>query len=343
MQAYPRLSNAYANGLSQAMLMIPTPERGSISLTSLAECVQEISDRTHREHLLYGILLSLETLGAVRITTSGEEAMVTASSETAAYFVRSFGLHIKHGLDMIDTWQRTSGADTEVWSVPLLRSIETRRVAQSAEQGITPEPIRRTRHVSIFIKAKSRRRRCDLFLFQYNSSWRAYNVIGGKYREDDGGDLNRTAKRKMAEELRLSENAFSVQPLAVSEVTTCEVSKRCGAYTEYTFKAYQAFLHQPLKLSHLERWFTREEMLAGRGSQGEEIMTYRELLNAIERELPNGLKGLPYSLPEPVDERLGLLDRLLARVTLVQLIAAILTIVATLIGLAIAIAKALSL
>ena len=140
----------------------------------------------------------------------------------------------------------------------------------------------------------------DKYLLQYNKHWNWYNLISGKEEAEDKGELKNTALREVSEELFLEENEeFTVKELPIEEIELVQFSKRHKVYTRYKFKLYQVFFIKPferiiswLKVNHNNKWFTEEEIRAGRGRDGSIISeTARKVINQIS----GGLSSLPYS------------------------------------------------
>lgn len=132
----------------------------------------------------------------------------------------------------------------------------------------------------------------------------------------------------------LSRNKFRVVELPLREVIATNFSRSCGAYTEYRVKTYQMFIDVPFSPPDGTRWFTKQELLQGRGDGGEVIMLSLDYRKALAEELPGGLDALPFSLPYPSRQpwaRFG--EWLRANQSWLEIVAAILTILSIIAGL----------
>lgn len=141
----------------------------------------------------------------------------------------------------------------------------------------------------------------DKYLLQFNKHWNCYNLISGKEEEEDRGSLRNTALREVSEELFLErERDFTVRELPIEAVEIVQFSERHRVYTKYKFKLYQVFFNRPfseinswLMMNRYNRWFTEQELRAGKGREGSDIS---DTVRGLVKEIPRGLRVLPYSI-----------------------------------------------
>ena len=116
-------------------------------------------------------------------------------------------------------------------------------------------------------------------------------------RSTDADELT-VMKREIAEELPQAHlvhgQDYETKEL-VRDLRLQAMSPTFGAYTEYVFTFYQAFIERSqLVLGPTDRWVTYNELSRGRTSDGQRISNGN--LADLENRLPGRLEGLPLSL-----------------------------------------------
>jgi 8-oxo-dGTP pyrophosphatase MutT (NUDIX family) len=185
--------------------------------------------------------------------------------------------------------------------------MEKRRLAPPVDPN-TAEVVRQEEVVAILIKSRQRRgfKTVDVYLCQRDENSGCYNFIGGKRRRQESH--RETAERKLFEELGLPVGTYKVEPLTMMTLAppleTRKISNETGVYTKYTFFLYHA-MHitgqADRQNKNKNRWFTEQELLAGRGRRKERIMTHEEVLGALrgrinEERYPDGLADVDISI-----------------------------------------------
>ena len=249
------------------------------------------------------VLEFLKVFAVIKISPGNDESgiKIKAKSQTALYFLRSLAAYIRQGLTLISNWgdktmveQSPSTSFALRSGVQLVYLMENRRTADHKETV----PIRKETVSQVIIKAKIRGRSKPVYLVQYDDHARQYQLIGGRKNSADQDALAvmiREIDEELAQNHLVFKENYELREL-VSDLRVKNISLSFGAYTEYHFTIYQAFIKSPqLILSPNDKWVSTAELFSGHGKKGEKISGI-DYIKKLDEELPGGLENLPLSL-----------------------------------------------
>lgn len=114
-----------------------------------------------------------------------------------------------------------------------------------------------------------------IWLAQWNSSWCAYNFIGGHKHDDES--FRECLVREIVEELNIEEGKdFQVATLPLGHLEYTDVSRRNGEATEYVIELFSVELngpqvHSAVDANSANRWLSEAEILAETSNDGRPI------------------------------------------------------------------------
>jgi len=232
-----------------------------------------------------------------------QELKVKARSQTALYFLRSLAIYVRKHLALVSNWER-EGVGTDLSLAHALSSGARFVYLMEHKRTVTygdTSPIRKEIVAQAVIKARIRGKSEPVYLVQYDTHARRFQLIGGRKRLTDP-DIDAVMQRELEEELaqnHLNPKDYELRKLA-SDLQLIEISPTYGAYSEYNFTIYQAFIkRRQLVLGPNDRWVTLAELLAGTTKDRQRISgNGTNYIAELDKRLPGGLKGLPLSLDE---------------------------------------------
>ncbi len=276
---------------------IPSSSNGAVSIRDL--CIAAGIEETLCNGYSEVLLTVLRTFDAITIIIDDTgEAKIKAKSITTTYFIKSLAAYIREDKSILSNWERLgiskgSLRSDQVLSGPqFLYLIEQGRTANN-ENALA---LRKTTVVKAIIKARIRGSRESVYLVQYDSNARQYQLLGGHIRNSDI-EASIAMKREIEEELghnfRDSPADYDLLPLA--NVSKKELSSTYGVYTEYDLQYYQPiFNRSQLVMVPGDQWITKKELLSGKSKDGVNIN--ESAIPLLDKALPGGLDGLRLSL-----------------------------------------------
>ena len=238
----------------------------------------------------WGLAALLETWGAVELSDAG----IRAVSQPAYYFLHSLAAWAETDGHIIEDWSEEHGA----------RTSEGLQHGTSLVFLLEQERLRRHPHapairfVAVAEVLIVRPGEPKMFLVQWDARAGQYQVIGGRRKEDRDWQepIEQTAIRELEEELceQVSHEAedFELDFLAAFEGGK-RLSPSFGALTAYHFTFFHARNLPPITLCPHDRWVTRDELLAGRTSDGKPVRG--DHIGPLEARMGKRIDHLPSS------------------------------------------------
>jgi len=129
----------------------------------------------------------------------------------------------------------------------------------------------------------------EKYLLRWNDKWNCFNLIGGKYEEEQDSDLFATAVRELEEELHLRFGAdFEITRGTEHKVEMVQFSQREKIDKRYYFSLFPAkFKNHKTSLEihssdTANRWVNKNELKQGSTEDGRKISdTVRAILEKI--------------------------------------------------------------
>lgn len=220
--------------------------------------------------MLAGCVYILHLFGIVQIEEAPNPyAMrLQARSQTAKYALISLASYLESDIAIISDWETRGTAATSPQAVietgaKFLQVLESRRV-----QLLAHAPASRHEKVAQVIISRRVRDGADTeILFQFDSIADRYQLIGGRWRHDDGEDMLQTAIREIREEIgdNLSyPQDYQLTPLIQDVSSAPTISPTFGALTQYRFWIYHIReLRRPITLQPIDRWISLSQIKQG--------------------------------------------------------------------------------
>lgn len=282
----------HSAALVRFLRSIPRSDQPPAALAELA------GDAT--PELLHGCALLLHMLGVVTLRPSADagRVQVQAASQTAHYTLHSLAALMEAGVPAVPDWKTrgVEGGGALDTGARFLYALEGRRLAATEN----PPPVRQVKAAAVLIKRDTPR---PELLFQFDHNAGQYQLIGGRWSEQDGDDLLQTMVREIEEELPRSPLAhgrdYTLQ-LITDELRLGPVlSPTFGALTGYHFAIYHMNgLQQELRLGPDDCWAAVDDVLAGYATTPDGTrypFNFTGLYEAINSVIPGGLHALPSS------------------------------------------------
>lgn len=325
-------SSEWASAICKVLFRIPQKNVDQISINELLALLSGHNTPEFNRAYLTALLDIFETYGAIVVTRGDGPEAVAATSEIAECFIRSFGLSMKQGFEIINTWHQRREELDVFWSGALLREMEEKRLNECNRKKVEREVVRDLTFAQIIVKADNLELGEPTYLFKLSKAWGEYNMVGGRLKEEvDRGDLRATARRELIDDLGIS--AFEVRPLPdTGPVEVRQISKRMGAYTRYIFNLFhlcKVDISDRIKLNPEGdySWCTKREILSGKARDGKRITVSPQMQEILKSSLDTLARSVPY----PVGQQLRLVQRIRQRLTL-PLILTIISIIVGIIG-----------
>lgn len=285
--------------IAQFLRHIPQSNQDAQALATLAP---EDAD-TQTMALLYGVAVMLQMWGIVQIEAHGNlrETHLKATSQTAKYMLMSLAEYVEHGVTIVDDWKTRGIHDEQTLlhnGATLLHALESRRLQMMPDA----KPARHERVAQVLITRRNPQTQQAELLFQYDDKALRYQLIGGRWRPDDGDDTLTTMIREIEEELPHNDlmygETYQLRRVITGMVTPPTLSPTFGALTEYTFDIFHmSGIGQPLILGDDDQWVPIEQVLTGyvRQAGGEAVPFQQDRLYRQIDEQVGGLATLPSS------------------------------------------------
>ena len=289
----------------------------SISNQAIAEFLARIPQSNHKpeplqtlfnvnnDHdeiaVLYGISRMLEMFGMIHLDHKDPlgESLIRASSQTAKYTLMSFADYFERDTAIIGNWE-IRGLQDRIFAngATFLHTLEHERL----QRFENPAPSRYVKVAQVLIKRINPETGDHELLFQFDANANQYQLIGGRWSEKDGDDLEATIIREIEEELPLNSipypETYDLRCLIDNLIIDGEVSNTFGALTHYTFWVYHMVgLTLQLELQPEDLWVPISMVLEGvvRVDDVDYPFTSPEIYQRIDQSLEHGLMGLPVS------------------------------------------------
>ncbi|MFC1464793.1 MAG: NUDIX domain-containing protein [Candidatus Brachytrichaceae bacterium NZ_4S206] len=282
----------------QALAAIPSHREPARSVTEIARRLCEACDAADRpgpeeaEAAVRSALAVLDVFGALATSDEGYRT----AGQVSTYFLRSLTWYVEHGIPLVGGWQARgaqgdAGAPLLDRAPDFLDAMERRRLSVAARLGLDAPASRRQEAVLILVKGV-----LDgevYYLHQFDADARRYQLIGG--RVEPGEAPLAAALRELSEELGIAAGRAALHPLI--EPPACimltAISPTYGALTDYAFSAFGAALDTcAIVLRPGDCWLSVAEML-DEGAQAGRMARDAQLMRALDRRLPGGLRGAP--------------------------------------------------
>lgn len=289
----------------------------SLSNQAIAEFLRQIPQSNHNKTTLqdtyitnanptdiatlYGIVRTLEIFGVIHLDSKEPigESLIRASSQTAKYALISFADYFERKTAIITDWE-TRGIQNNIFSngATFLQTLEQDRLKRFENTA----PSRYVKVAQVLIKRINPGTGDHELLFQFDANANQYQLIGGRWSEKDGNNLQTTIIREIEEELPLNTipypESYDLNCLIDTLIIDGEVSTTFGALTHYTFSIFHMInLNIQLELQPEDMWVPIEMVLDGvvKVDGTEYPFTSPEIYRRIDKSLENGLMGLSVS------------------------------------------------
>lgn len=255
--------------------------------------------------VLFGVIRMLVIFGIVSIESKETigQSLIQASSQTAKYALMSIADYFDRDATIITDW-KTRGIQDNVLSngATFLQALEQARL----ERFEDIPPSRYVKAAQVFIKRINPDSGKHELLFQFDANANQYQLIGGRWSEKDGDDLEVTIVREIDEELPLNAipypDSYKLELLLENFAVEGIISSTFGALTHYTFWFYQMTdLACDLKLQPEDKWIPIEMVLNGvvEHDGSDYPFANPDIFQRIDEALPHGLHGLSVSIINP--------------------------------------------
>ncbi|MGW0877662.1 NUDIX hydrolase [Streptomyces sp. NPDC002740] len=258
------------------------------------------------------VLALAGAFGVLREESTPDGASATAViSPQAAYFLRCLAAYVRSGHTVLDNWER-AGTDTGPFTAgQVLAGPQFLHLAETHRLALDPAapPLRQVDVVQVLVKSRLRRRGSRArYLLQYDERARQYQLPGGHTRASDA-DARATAVRELEEELDGYAHRSDRDVLTeLGVVEAVQPSRTHGALTGYrmTFFLLKTDTDR-LRPGPGARWVDEGDLLDADFRIGRASLNVTAL-SRLEAMLPGGLRGLPWSLPDPPLRGLGVIN-----------------------------------
>jgi 8-oxo-dGTP pyrophosphatase MutT (NUDIX family) len=250
--------------------------------------------------------------GAIAVARHGNTLHLEATeraNELAGNFAYELYAVLRDGVIVFDDWfRRYPTPENLVSAIEFFQHVELQRIEAARRTGTDLELWGEIQVAYAIIKARSEKRKTDVYLLERNRSYGRYNFVGGKQKPDDLGDFEVTMRREMTEELQISADDVWLTELTPQPLETYALHHG-GLLTRYRCKLYLANFRRPVTPTDGNRWFTEEELRLNRHGTGETII-HPVYMDFLLDGRQGGAKALPYSFETPI-EREGQVRRVL--------------------------------
>lgn len=256
-----------------------------------------------------GVLAIAGAFGVLREESTPDGTAATAViSPQAAYFLRCLAAYVRSGQTILDNWERARTDSEPFTAGQVLAGPQFLHLAETHRLALDPgaPPLRAVDVVQIVVKSRLRRRGSRArYLLQYDERARQYQLPGGHVRASDA-DPRAAAVRELEEEL----DGYVHEPdrdvlTELGVVGAVQPSRTHGALTEYRMTFFLLKTDADLLRPGPGAAWVDEEDLLDPGFRVGRASLNVTALRSLEATLPGGLRGLPWSLPDPPRRGLG--------------------------------------
>jgi hypothetical protein len=136
------------------------------------------------------------------------------------------------------------------------------------------------------------------YLMRVNPKWKDLNFLGGHQKGRDGGDLEKTARRELWEEVPLLRNAGDLQFVQLTDLVQYGPihSQSKGGNVEYELKFFLLKLDKlPEGVVQMFGRRTKNVLVAEADLLHGQRFRVSGLVKLLDSIVPDGLRGLPFS------------------------------------------------
>lgn len=244
----------------------------------------------------------IHAVGAFRVSCEGDSVRLIAQNQLAQDSPYILFLFLKTGFPLFADWsRRCKTLPDRICALEFLHHMELQRMEYSKRSGLRPEILQSRPVAFAVIKARSAKRKQDVYLLELNKDWERYNLIGGKQEPEDRGDYHQTILREIEEELGVPRAMVQLTTLTEKPLLAFSLSGNRGSLASYPCMLFLAkFINSP-PLRAKDKWFSEEELRRLKDETEPGLLINWIYLDFLFNELPQGLSGLDYSLKQPVD------------------------------------------
>lgn len=294
-------------------------------------------------------LAFLRALGAMGVEETPAGYRLTLAGRLARHVPEIVFVFVSEPLSLIENWNTSHLIpEDSLGAIELLRQFELRRIELTRRAGHPVRPLAH-RPVAFAVFHARNSKGQDCYLFEINKDWRRLNFIGGKQEAVDGGDFQATVTREIGEELGVSAERLTLTRLNDEPLKGFGLSGNAGSLASYPCVLFGVTVDGPLNIRMQDRWLTERQIREFRDIPDCPLMVNPVYLDFLLSGTPSRLARTPVSTPKRVrgaDTREILPDdeapiKRWARVLgeNKDLLTAMLTLVAALIGVIIAVGR----
>ncbi len=283
--------------IAEFLRHIPQSNQAKATLTSLYTQPYNPNELA----TLYGICRMLDLLGVVLIHEADviDQVAIQASSQTAKYTLISIADYIEADTKIISDWETRGMKDNILANgATFLQAIEKQRL----QYFKNPTPSRHVKVAQVLIKRMNPQTGDHELLFQFDKNANQFQLIGGRWSEKDGDNLQTTIIREIEEELPLNElhypKAYQLNLMIENLAVDGIISSTFGALTHYDFWLYHMInLNVDLVLQPEDQWIPIPMILERQVEIDGRTYPFMNpsIYSRMDQLLPNGLIGLPIS------------------------------------------------
>lgn len=226
--------------------------------------------------LLDTVLIFLQLFNSIDVTNTSYSRSVRAKNIRSYNFIKSLHKYIDNEQQIVNNWAGAKNFyDEDIDSflkrgINLLIAMEKRRIKVFKDKVAISDVM-----IQLFvIKANVKGVQEPRFLFEYNYKSGRYQLLGGIMAGDEPDDLD-SISRLANKDLPLSKlnplADYKTKPLC-KPIITSDVSQKYGVLTDYIVHyTYVKLNKKSLKLAEKDRWFTLDEIIKGKTTEGIEI------------------------------------------------------------------------
>jgi 8-oxo-dGTP pyrophosphatase MutT (NUDIX family) len=195
-------------------------------------------------------------LGAVTARTTGNVVRIRPSGRLGRHVPEILCTYLENSFKIIDDWNSIHLIpEDKVSALEFLHQMELRRIDQERRAGRRPRTLaERPVAFAIFHAKNDKGESC--YLFEVNKDWRRLNLIGGKQEPQDGGDYLETVKREISEELGIGRGRVALTRLNDQPIVGYSLSGNVGSLARYPCVLFGARVEGPLNVRMQDRWLT---------------------------------------------------------------------------------------
>jgi 8-oxo-dGTP pyrophosphatase MutT (NUDIX family) len=295
-----------------------------------------LDDASGHLRMFIGILA---TLGVARISCQGGSVVVDQGGRLARHVPQILKAYLDRRHVLIEDWNRLGvRREDQLNAVDLVHQLELRRIELERRSGSFPEPMaERPVAFGIFRALNNKGESC--YLFENNRDWQRLNLIGGKQEPEDGGDFSSTLKREIFEELGISPRRVVLSRLNEDPIVGYGLSGNVGSLARYPCVLFGVTVEGPFGVRPQDTWITEDTIRHYLRATECPIMVNPEYLAFLLSGNPSRLERCPLTTlvvadgGDPGGTHVQWINMTAARYVRdnKELVAAVLTLVATLI------------